>query len=377
MKALLAAVLAMSTAAAPVEDVRLRGRILGSDGVPAVNLDVAVTADPGAAGTVFGLFGAALTGGLGCLAPPPNLCDGRETWTSRTDGAGRYEFLFPQAHEVGVETDTDYVLHVASPRGATASYELELIDAVQDAPDLRLWEPLVEIDERDGRTTVAFDPLDGGEVRVLFMAGDVAMAEGDAVDARLLEDAATEVVLIGSRDVRRARTIYHQRFRSAPRPWRGADVPPSRGKPCALGAAPPGPCPLTDGAFTVPPALTQVTVDVGAPVDADLVVVRGCGLCGAETSADGQAWSPLPRDGRAGGRPVRFVRLADASGVSEVSVWPAPPPRPAPETAAQDGDGGAAGGAGDEDDDRRGPLAAVAAVLLAAVGAALARRRPA
>ena len=402
---------ALAAQTTPLEDVRLRGRILDHAGNPIANHDVRVVANPSAAqiGFTFAVF--TLGFGLPCIVDLDD-CFGDERWSARTDAAGRYDFLFPDAHEPGVETDTDYVLQVASPSGAAAEYELELIDAVHEAPDLRLWDPEVTVGERDGRTLVDFEPLPQGQVRTLFLDGEVGLAEGDTVDARLLEDVASEVVLLGAHDVTKARTIYHQRFTSRRVPWRGGHVPPSRGKPCTLtheGGAPFGTgCVLTDGVMhggavhserqceeqrliVVPtstpciPPVVQATVDLGAPIEVDLVVVRGCEDCVRETSADGQTWSPLARDGDAGGRPVRLVRLSDEPGrtrgapgrVSEVSVWPAPPKGhptgpPGPGGAVEPDGGG--GGNGDGPIDRAG-LVALAALLLGGVGVAVARRR--
>lgn len=407
MRAVLLAA-ALATAAAPIEDVRLRGRVLDEAGRPAANAEVTVTANPPAAGVFFLFAASTLALGLPCVVMIDE-CFGDEQWRTRTDGDGRYDFLFPEAHEEGVETDTDYVLQVRASSGAAAEYELELIDAVHEAPDLRVWDPEVAVGERDGRTSVEFEPLPQGEVKALFLDGEAALAQGDAVDARLLEDVAVEVVLYGSHDVTKGRTIYHQRFTSARVPWRGGHVPPSRGKPCTMvheGGAPfGGGCPLTDGVLragavaperqcpddtfirvpvTEPcvPPIVQATVDLVTPVESDLVVVRGCDGCVLETSADGTTWSPLAADGAAGGRPVRLVRLSDTGrtrgapgSVAEVSVWPAPPkghptgpPGPGGEVAAADEGGG--GGTID-----RAGLVALTALLLGGVGVAVARRR--
>ena len=137
------------------EDVRLVGRLLRPDGSPLANHPVVVDAvSSGDLGTaLFAFFG---TFGLACFAdafvdPSTNVCipeGGRVTrHAGRTDGQGRYSILLPSAHYVGQESNTDFHLRVAMPpaagqtSGPAAEYELEVIDAVQEAPDMRLWDP--------------------------------------------------------------------------------------------------------------------------------------------------------------------------------------------------------------------------------------------
>ncbi|MFY9587255.1 MAG: hypothetical protein WAT66_07365, partial [Actinomycetota bacterium] len=131
------------------------------------------------------------------------------------------------------------------------------------------------------------------------------------------------------------------------------DPPPSRGRPCTIPDAQgrtvaQAPCRLTDGEFgqefrpqvcggesgcTEPPH-TETTVDLGAAVPVDLVVLRGCDrTCRVETSPDNRRWrlagvatEDLAALTPAGGRRERYVRVSGAvDTLNELSVWAGAP----------------------------------------------------
>jgi hypothetical protein len=156
------------------------------------------------------------------------------------------------------------------------------------------------------------------------------------------------------------------------------------------------PCGLTDGDLTTAaPATTPAAwavVDLGRPVPAELVAVRGCTRgCAVEVSDDGSTFRPagaaandfgaVVLDGRA----VASVRvsLADATAnLREISVWGPRPSRPALRPIGADDRtrlGRPFTGGTDADHARRWLLAiaaTLAVVVLLAAGFALGRRRP-
>src|SRR5690606_8808429 len=125
------------------------------------------------------------------------------------------------------------------------------------------------------------------------------------------------------------RTIYHQRTTSALFDVPVTPIPASRGVTCSARQADGSPadlgdgCPVTDGRFDVPlstlrqaaaeqaaraqadggeppaslppPApVTEVTVDLGSPIELSLVVLRRAGLgLQVAASADGATWTAL------------------------------------------------------------------------------------
>jgi hypothetical protein len=338
--------------APPREDVRLVGRLLRPDGAPLAQHPIVVDAvssgDLGSA--LFAFFG---TFGLACIAdafvdPSSNVCipeGGRVTrYSGRTDSAGRYSILLPSAHYVGQESNTDFYLRVAMPprqgqrSGPAAEYELEVIDPVQEAPDMRLWDSNLRITPSGGRARVDWTPFDaggrsrntGGEIEPANLIDLDLSSPGTTFDLHLLEDTQLTVRQSAAIDVRNARTIYHQRFVAPAVAFKGTFVPLSRGKPCA-----PAPCGLTDGDLVTPAAPpTAPTIDLGAEVPVWLVVARGCSGCSVSVSRDGVAFRPLSTTdqyGRARAgipRKVRFVRVDGApTQLAEVSAWDTTPVR--------------------------------------------------
>jgi hypothetical protein len=326
----------------PREDVTLTGRILGPDGRPLANHAVTVDAvRPSNFGdALFATFG---TLGLACFAdaffdPSTNVClpeDGSVSrYRGRTNRDGRYSIVLPSAHYVGEESNTDFFLRVTLPprpgqrSGAAAEYELEVIDAIQDAPDLRLWDPGLTITPSGGRARADWTPFPTSNAEVGVVAShpvDATFGRPGAVfDLYLVEDLEITLRLTANVDVRKSRTTYHQRHLAPIVPFKGSFVPLSRGKPCT-----PAPCGLTDGDLATNAATpTAPVVDLGTAVPVWLVVAHGCAGCAVSVSTDNVAFHPLgtaDRNGRVRAplpEPARFVRVDGApQQLNEVSAW--------------------------------------------------------
>ena len=396
-------------------DATLTGRVVGPDGSPLAGAPVTVV--EGRSG--FGLD-AALTAiftlGIACVASP-TACDlgGRVADAGTTDAEGRYELTLPGAHLPGFETDEDWVLQVGRApvagelTGPSSSFELEVNTAVHEAPDLAVWDGTPTVTTVGDLLRIALPALGGDagldEVGPRFVddGGDVVWhVEGETVDPRVLEDRSTRFVASGGKDVtvRHAdgRTIYHQQVATATVPYAGALVPLSRAKPCASSAGGLVGCPHTDGDLvTRTPLATDeaVTVDLGAPAEVGLVVVRGGGSQGSdevvvEASADGTAWQRLPHrrlsgaEGwSAGPRPregvlsARYVRVGGGvAELAEISVWaPTAAERAAAAPSSSDGEGGGGGPGGDDDAVPWGAALTGGALVLGAGGLLIAARR--
>lgn len=248
----------------------------------------------------------------------------------------------------------------------------------------------------------------------------VSASPSATVDPRLLEDSSGRAVVFAERSDEILGSPVTIRWRSPGTAYAGGfGPPPSRGQPCryadgtgTLGpvvrtcgltdgdlasiASSPSLCPTTSTPATAPcPQATSVVVSTGAPVPAELVVVRGCtGGCPVETSADGSTFTPagsvsdnfgaLALDGR----PVTAVRvgLGAEETLREVSLWGPRPAKPALRPIGADGRERLQDGFGDGSDpsDGRVPtwLIAAAAILAATALAGVAyvlgrRRRPA
>ncbi|HUR76915.1 MAG TPA: hypothetical protein VMZ22_03130 [Acidimicrobiales bacterium] len=345
--------------APPLEDVTLRGRVLRPDGSPLANTAVRVDAKDGF--SLFAFFAFAFTGGLSalsCFGGPSELCpSGGKSFFGTTDANGRYSFTFRDAHRRGEQTNTDYTLSVgmASVNGgdkiAVSSYELELLDAVHNAPDLVMWDPAekVEPKARGYRFTYARRPDSRNTTRIQIADQElhITVVDNDTVDARDIEDSAVQVVPNASRDVSAAGTTYHQRFVAAPAAIKGEQVPLSRGAPCTaartddtrvpgcgytdgdlITAAVAEPDPCFEGSLapreTSPcqPSVKSVTIDLGAVKEVGEVRTR-C-VCSVRGSDDGVAWRRLPGSGEyAKPKSMRYVSVAGESlgSVPEMSVW--------------------------------------------------------
>ncbi|MGH9164494.1 MAG: hypothetical protein ACRDZW_03135 [Acidimicrobiales bacterium] len=324
------------------------GRLIGPDGTPARGVTVYLARRPGVAEILFDVLAAGVTLGLACAQPGLAVCDfGADTVT---DADGRFEFTSRTGTDerLGVVAQLPAGAGRATGPGLAADFTLATPAAV--LPELRFWDPALDLRGVDGAAQLAWEPLDDGSstgeparYRASFADGSGRPVLGLSAgwssarfDARLLEDvrgtvAVTAAATVGGESG--GAVAAKASYTSAGLPFAGgAGVPASRSRPC------PGPCPLTDGDLTTAVAAGTATgpVDLGQPRPIDLVVQRGgCLACGMEFSTDAVTWRPLggrPIDAASSGgvravsvttREVRLVRLAPGSAASatELSLW--------------------------------------------------------
>lgn len=392
-------------------EATLTGRIVTHDGSPLAGLPVTVVEESSGFGLDAALT-AVFTLGIACVATPP-ACDGgpRVVDSATTGQDGTFELTLPDAYLPGYETDEDWVVQVGRApvtgelTGPSSSFELEVNSFVQASPDLAVWDGTPRITVTGALLRVDVVPITGGaelqnkSTRFVNDAGDVVWGvRGTTVDPRVIEDQSTRLVASGYADVvvrhSNGRTIYHQSVATATVPYVGTLTPLSRGAACTIAAGGLVGCPFTDGDLTT--LTTQlggaVTVDLGAPTDIGLVVVRGTGFAVdddeviVEGSVDATTWTRLQhRDldgdngwsaGPTAGRGIpsfRYVRIGGSADsvddLAEVSVWA---PTDAERATAEDQpEGSGPGGSG-----TALPAAAAAALVLAVgVGAFILRRR--
>jgi hypothetical protein len=325
---------------------------------------------------------------------------------TKTGPDGTYRATLPKSYVPGRETNADWWVRATVPalpgsrKGATSYFEFEVNTAVQEAPDLPLWDAVPKVTVEGYRVDVSLPaplPPGPGLTRPYITFGSSAVSGTQAtIDLRAAEpDAnatgrplAAEGRLDGDVVVRHAegRTIYHQHL-----------IEFSDG-----GTERRAQCWVTNGSLHAPFASARsdgvtprsVTIDLRGQKEVGWVWLRECSTrCVVEVSTDGTAWTPATQVsveslGSVGVRRValvvgfderlvstRYVRISDrAEGlrVSEVSVWPngepaarAPARSPAPpagiaarDAAEQHSSGG------------RAAIVAVAVVLLTGVAAA-------
>lgn len=295
---------------APLEDVALQGRILRADGTPLANTGIYVES-----------------------VKPSHLLTGEKKtrFTATTDARGRYRFVFPKAHEVGKQTNTDYFLH-ASSGNLRVSYELELKDAVHEAPDLTFWDPELLVGSSGGDYAYRLTELPGGYTSVSAMVGDTELSHYDygTINGRTVEDVPLLLVPHAFADVGANGTVYHQRFVGTGVPFRGTHVPVSRGATCVATQRDKSTrdcAGLTDGELTKKPipmdCCDAVVIDLGRVRSMDDIAANDC-TCAIEVSTDKVTWLDF-RFGSSPKPPGRYVRITSASleTLTEVSVWPA------------------------------------------------------
>jgi len=401
----------------PEAAVTVTGLVVAPDGAAAVGravrLGTGITVGEGAF--------AVLTVGLSCTT---GACTGNVR-DSTTDAAGRYEFEIQ-----GKETQSSFgeavsVLVSASGRpagdqlsGPVTSARFRVQTEQVGLPALELVDPGLVLEATAGVTARWSSPRPGPYELTFEQGLEVPVwlartaESAAAVDARVLEDTSGRAVVAGGYEEAIEGSQVEVRWRSPGTPYAaGAGAPPSRGRPCqfvdaagVVGEATAA-CGLTDADLAsvavAPPMCAKPSddracdvavaaiVDLGEPVRAELVVVRGCeGGCAVEVSGDGTTFWPAgsSSDGFGAvaldGQPVRAVKVGLGSGIGlrEVSVWgpaPADPLRSVgdeerAELASPYGDGSS----GDE-----GPptllvviAALAAAAVLVAAGVVLGRR---
>lgn len=300
---------ACSASRASLEDVALLGRILMPNGDPLANRAIYVEA-----------------------VKPSGLLSGEKTtrFDTTTDAKGRYRFVFKNAHEQGKQTDTDYFLH-ASLGALRASFELELRDAVHEAPDLKLWEPIFSVTPSGEDYTVSLPEVPGGYTSVAAEADTATLGlySYGTVAGRDIQDVPVSLVPHAAVDVGANGTTYHQRLTGKPAPFRGSHVPISRGSTCTATARDKStrPCPgMTNGELTKPglakDCCASFVIDLGHVASMDEIDADDC-TCSIDVSVDGVTWLDF-RFNKPPKPPGRYVRVTGIlDPINEVSVWPA------------------------------------------------------
>lgn len=258
------------------------------------------------------------------------------------------------ARGTGATVSTTLLLPASALGGANVSVPLAAGPAVLKVNGHRaaLKPPAVAGANAAGET-VEMDEVGASDV-----AGGTESDVSSGLDTRVLEDG--RAMLIS----RQTGTVdgFPAQF-AASLIVTGHEVPPSRGAACSVedsrgGALPQHPCGLTNGALgqrywpfqddpacvdggpcpgTIQNSHRDVVVFLSKPIDATLLVVRGCGFtCRVQVSADGKNFSSFngPSDGTTDteyvqalpGRPVAAVRVETATGgffdsLRQVSVF--------------------------------------------------------
>ena len=360
---------------APRVDATVEGRVVDLGDRPQSGVSVEVRSRPSAAEHSNAFLAFLFTGGFACFAGACNPATAASQTVTGPDGG--FRTTLPKAHLPGFETDTDWFVTASRPPpaghvvGATSGDEFEVAAPVHRPPKLPLWltAPTVTVTGDGIRATweqIDPDVFEDGEVRysLAFLDGRrapvwrVGLARPDQLlDPRVLEDTQGSVAVAVRGQVTVGETVYHRTI-AAPQPrFEGpAGPPPSRNAPCQIDDAPSGgSCWLTDGdlVMTGPSPVTSVVITV-PDLRADLLVLRGCPGCNVEVSGDGTAWRSVTPDHQTGlavlppTTPVRLVRVRAEMGqlqrASELSVWPARPPRkqmarPSPDGFLPESDG--------------------------------------
>lgn len=363
----------------PEADVSIEGTVQRQDGTTVGDARVALMKEA-SAGDVF--LGVASIG-LVCLESEISVCGEQRVTTTAGDGSFAYDLKgsdvqgsFGGASIMELTTALARGSDELAGPGVNTRFQVQT-EAVR--VPLRAWESPVEMTGAGGDVRVTWsDPpgdvfpaeADLGDLtrRVVFRSGpretvweQSAPMPSLELDARVLEDTRGDVAVFSEVDdimvAPQDGTDVEVLLRSARYGYASpAGQPPSRGASCSV-PGPDGqpvsqtPCTLTDGGFSeefrpatcppsdegcVEPDHTRAVVDLGSPIDVDLVVVRGCsGTCSVEVSEDRATWQPVGASaGELGRRDViadaaepvrgRYVRVASDERVDtlrEMSVW--------------------------------------------------------
>jgi len=352
-------------------DARLEGRVVTTAGAPVADAE-----------------GAIVQSDTSLFSSGPSRPIARLT----TAGDGAYTGTLPRAYVAGTETDADWIVTATRPAqggqatGPSSSFEFEVNNAVQAAPDVPLWESVPRVEVNGYEAQISVDGQPTGLTPYVVAGSTTQRGPSGRFDLRAFEPGTGDArngdrLTAGGRTyanitVRHStgRTIYHQTINTptvaiAEPPL----VPPSRGAACSVTATDgrvtsPKLCRLTDGDLTTrvgptgSPAtstpsttavgVSSVTVTLPTPVDVESVFLRECsGGCVVEVSSDGATWarsrtveslsisSGLITVARfepvASAQAVRVSSSRGAITLAEISAWPARPPgSPAPPTPA-------------------------------------------
>ena len=338
----------------PKGRVLLTGRVLTQRGKPARGVTVTLERETSSLFPAPCFFGCTL---------PPRCAFSEETSTA---GDGRFS--------VGLcRPGRDLSLFVTDPSGdAQAHLPVFFKSGRLSLPGLRLWEPRVSFAPSAGAVAWpelplrGFGKLDRYELTFRSDIGRDAIVNPmwyqfeastfETLDTRVLEDTSGEIVVAAHTVVtlrRRCRPgcgrVFTPSFTMGGIAYRGPGPPPSRAKPCFVGA--PGgrritPCYLTDGRFfrtgfdhycseQLPCGSDPrwLGIDLGSSRRIELVVARGCDFCRVFLSADGTSWREVPQTDYDSGldtvsvhtpkrrMTARYVRVSDPEDLAELSYW--------------------------------------------------------
>lgn len=273
---------ALFLACAAEETVTARGVVLQMDGGPLVDAPLTFT----------------------IRNPPP-----------RTDDAGRYELSVP-ASQVSFTDDEhpdpiarEFYLGVKSDTGSTSA-DFTLTSGDRELPPLYVWNPDLAMHDEDGGLAITFAPYpDSSLLQTLsfthsqnpfWVASGAELTDGRVtVRPEIFEDfAPARLALFAS-------SPYSQRdggvsisSNSYVQLDAGSFVPLSRGATCRRADEPAfRPCSLTDADPDLGSmSSTQLSFDLGRPVDPRLVILRRLSTSGRtfiEGSVDGGEWTIL------------------------------------------------------------------------------------
>lgn len=359
----------------PGASVTISGTLANQAGDPVAGRKLVLAPQLGAGELLGGTLLTGLSVGTLCFAdPPPEPCASffRDANSTESGAGGAFSFsiqgsevrtFFGSARTMGVSAD------LAAPPGSVEGPATLATFRVQteqlEIGSIRFWEPKLVTGAGSAEWDAA--PKDygkGSSYRLEFTSDDgspnfnvEARSPRAGYDPRVLEDSRGRVSVVAVRKGVAPGTTTEFAYRSAQAAFQSsAGVPGSRGKACSLltGNAPPvalpgckatdgrlseaaavpvAAAPATEASATPAPAETSwVVIDMGTPVTAGLLVLRGCD-CSVEGSTDGRTWSKL---GDAGSRDaqieppartrVRYIRAGGLgesfSGLREISVWP-------------------------------------------------------
>jgi hypothetical protein len=342
--------------------VTITGKALAADGTPMAKTRVALIRELDLGQAIGGLFVTAVTLGVACLADhPPALCT-NNSHIAMTGSDGTYSFAIRGSDTqgtVGIASTMEVLIRLppgsGQSTGALALAEFKAQTTTLQVPDLRIWNPPVDLSTdthsvRLKRPTLPGSgygtgakywlEFDGASGRAVWMVG--SRGADSVVDSRILEDLRGTAHIEARTSGSSGGLAVDFTFVSGSIPFQGpAGPPPSRGASCAAVTASgtdvfKTPCTLTSGDFNssyVSGASSNgVVIDLGTDRAVSLMVARGCSVqCRISLSSDLMAWSDAGSlSGEYATAPItlnrsaRYIRLSGAPNVAllrQVSVW--------------------------------------------------------
>lgn len=344
--------------------VTVTGKVLAADGSPLVKTRVALIRELDLGQAIGGLFVTVVTLGVACLSDhPPALCaNNSHIATTASDGAYSFSVHGGDTQgSLGIASTMEVLVSASAGAGQVAGpvalAEFKVQTTTVSLPDLRLWNPTLEVSSVD----LAMDPrsvrvvrpslpasgygtgakysleFDDAKGRPVWVAG--LMVPDFVMGSRILEDTGGTGFVRAKTNGSANNLAVDFTLLTGSFAFHGsAGAPPSRGAPCAAVTAGgmdafKAPCALTSGdfggAFTAGANATGVVIDLGQIRSLSLVVVRGCsGQCPVAAGSDlsslqevstvaGEYWGLAPA------RSARYVRVmgSSVSLLRQISVW--------------------------------------------------------